>query len=316
MLDFQTEERLLLEEVGATSGQVLGSGDLAQRFQRSRDRMSLLADEASPSQAVILERDRLASYFGCAYGRNGLLARAGSRLTLRAPRDRVSALAPRLVGDAPGRERLRREALIARTFARERLGRSRPQHPGDATLMQEAEAACRATSSCADLVGALKGLSAEGWLGPRGLWASSDLAWVASDFPRRPLLGALAFLLARLGDAKDARSNPAIEGLLQEHLQSLRTELWEAQEAELASAAEPASLSAIEQADRELAGLVATLSDGGISSAARAQALGFVRALCASARAKRASDLAREAFDAVLALLAEGLASDAKGGGR
>jgi hypothetical protein len=317
MLDLNREDDLLREQVGADSRQILASASVAwaHRFYLTRSRLEELVAETAASHEVMLERDRLASYFGCAFGRDGLLARAGAFLALRDRLQRLAVLAPRLVEDAPGMARLRREAIVARAFANARLARSRA--PDDREILEAVHAAARAAIACADFVAAAIAIGGEhgGFLTPGKLWALSDLGYLAADTsPQHPLMAAGAFLLARWAYAKDAKgSGGAWDALIEAHVAGLRDALWDALEAQL-SASGPAPLAAIEKADRELETLLGSLSDRTIASDSRARLLAELFALAACGRAVEAQRLVNTGLESALALVAEGLAAESGGG--
>ncbi len=319
MLDFEREDELLKTWVGADARRIITAASVswADRFYLARERMAELAAEKAASEAVVLERDRLASYFGCAYGRNGLLARAGALLSLRERLQRVATLAPRLIEDASGMGRMRREALILRTFARERLMRGRPQ-PVDAALFEVIAAATQSTLACADFVAAASAVDHDlgGFKGARGLWAAADLGVLAASAPpARPFVALVAFALARAGDglAQRAASMPAYDALIEANYAALRRQMWEANEALYAEQSEPASIAEIEKADLALETLLCHLTDRRAPSAARARMLAEIWALIAAGRSGHAARKAAVALDGALLLLAEGLAVEAKG---
>ena len=319
MLDFEREDQQLEDWVGADARRILTAASVgwADRFYLARERLLELAGERQAPEPIVFERDRLASYFGCAYGKRGLLARAGSLLSLRDRLQRVAVLAPRLVEDAAGMSRLRREALILRTFARERLMRGRPQ-ADDAALFAAVEAAVHTTLACADFVAAASAIDRDrgGFKGARGLWAAADLGFLAgSQPPARPLVALISFALARVGDglAQRAAETPAYDALVESSFAALRNEMWEANEALYAEQPEPAGLAEIEKADLALETLLCHLVDRRTPSAVRAHLLAEIWSLVASGRAGHAARGAAIALDGSLLLLAEGLEMETKG---
>ena len=318
MLDLNREDQLLKELVGADSRQILSAASAAwaDRFWLAREHMQELATEAAPSHEAVLERDRLGSFFGCAYGKDGLLARAGALFTLRDRMQRIVVLTPRLLEDAQGMARLRREAVLARAFARARLSSSRAA-TGDREVLESVQAASRAAVACADFVAAALAIATDhgGFLTPARLWAISDLSYLAADTSaQRPLLAVAGFAIARWAYAKDAKSaDYPFDALIEAHLAGLRDTFWDTLEVQLAAEA-PASLAALEEADRELEAVLGRLSDRQIPSEARARLLAELFALAAAGRALDAQKKANAALDSALALVAEGLAAETGGG--
>jgi hypothetical protein len=312
MLEFEREDELLKTSVGADSRQILSAASAAwaDRFLLARERLLDLAAEPAPGEAEVLERDRLASYFGCAYGRSGLLARAGTLLTLRDRLTRVASLAPMLVEDASGMGRLRREVQILRTFARERFERTRPGSE-EGELVRAVDAASGAVVACADFVAAASAIDRDhGGFRGLALWAASDAAFLVAEVPHRPLIALAAFALGRVGDriAQKTATTSAYEHLIESSLATLRRELWEASEEEFARDPGPAPLADIEKADRDLEAIAALLGQRGPASNVRARLLAELFALIAAGRASRAAARAASALDATLLVLAEGLA--------
>ncbi len=317
MLEFHSDERLQ-EQVGATSAQILScaGAEWPGLFESARRRLADLAARRDLSQALIFERDRLASYFGCAFGPQGLLARCGALFNLRERLARIGTLAPRLVEDEESLARLRREALIARTFAREWLGKL-PAGPEEVALLESVCGACRSAIGFADFCLAATAIDRDrGGFKGLALWAASDLASIAaSGLGARPLWTALAFALGRAGDQlSQGAPDPSYEALLQAQLASLKSELWEASEQQLAREKAPAPLSVIVQADRELEALLATLADARKPSNARARLVGELLARLAAAKAWHAAELTGAALQRALLVLLEGLAAETKRG--
>lgn len=319
MLDFNRQDEVLRETVGADTAQILEASGAAwtDRFWLAREHLIELASETAASPQVSIERDRLASFFGCAYGRDGLLARAALYHALRERMGRLVALAPRLVTDPVGMSRLRRDAVLSHSFARARLSRAKEGTP-ERALLEAVEGASRTAMGCADFVGAAGALALDhgGFLTPGNLFTLSDLGFVVADTSsQRPLLTLAAFAISRWAHAKEKQHQDGIyDTIVDAHLTALRDALWQAAEAQLASRGAPVPLPALEQADRELEGFVARLSDRSIPGAARAGLIAELFALATAGRAFEARRQAETAHAATLALLADGLAAETGGG--
>jgi len=317
MLDFNLQDETLREQVGADSMQILqaASAVWADRFHLAREQLVEMGSETTPSAELVLDRDRLASFFGCAFGRDGLLARTALLLNLRDRLERIAVLAPRLVSDPAGMARLRRDAVLARSFIHARLDRAKDGSP-DRALMSAVQGSAQTAIACADFVAAAAATSGDrgGFLTPGKVYALSDLGYIAADTStQRPVLAAAAFLLARWGHVLEQRNTDGIyDALISGHLSILRDSLWAAAEAQL-SLGGPIPLPALEEADRELEGLVGRLSDRTLPSTARAGLIAELFALAASGRALFAKRLVLEALEQTLQLLADGLAAETGG---
>ena len=317
MLDFIREDEILKEQVGVDAAQILAAaeGSWGDRFYLARERMAELVAEGAASPEISIERDRLASFFGCAYGRDGLLARAGVSLALRDRLGRIEVLTPRLVADPAGMARLRRDAVVARTLARSRLSRF-PDGSAARALLEAAHGATSAAIACADFVAAAAAIAGDqGQLFTAGrLWALADLGYVAADTsPQKPLLLVGAYLLSRWAHAKDARTSEGpYDAVIEAHLAGLRDAFWQALEAQLSQGGAPVALTALEQADHELETILARLSDRTVASDERARFLAQLFAIAASGRAGEARRRAEETLADVLRVVAEGLAAETR----
>ncbi|HEY3446942.1 MAG TPA: hypothetical protein VGK67_11290 [Myxococcales bacterium] len=314
MLDFNRQDETLREQVGSDSMQILHAANAtwADRFHLAREHMAELATEAAPTPEMVLERDRLASFFGCAFGRDGLLAKTGLLLSLRDRLQRIAVLGPRLVTDPAGMSRLRRDAVLAGSFAKARLGRSKLDV--DRALLDAVRGASQTAMACADFVCSAGALSADrgGFLTPGKILALSDLGFIAADTStQRPLIAAGAFLLSRWAHALEQKESDGLyDALVDSHLAALRDALWAAAEAQLSATGAAVPLPALEAADRELEGLVGRLSDRTLHSAARAGLIAELFALATSGRALFAQRLAESALDSTLKLTGDALLAE------
>lgn len=203
MLEFEKLDRALELAVGISPDALLrtAAARWADRFFLARERLSELSDVARATNAEALERDRLASFFGCAYGDHGFLARAG---TLQTAMTRLAAIVeaiPKLIAEPSALGALKREAAILTAFAEHRL--SQPPHPDDGPLregLSELEGALsdlaafsQAAAQLERSVGVAKGATS--------LYGLADIVNVASDFKDGlSIPGVLAFVLGRLAD--------------------------------------------------------------------------------------------------------------------
>ena len=320
MLNFEREDEWLRQAVGADARTILSASEpqRADLFELAQARMQEMFED-EPAPAKLVERDRLADFFHCAYGEEGLLTRAGALLTLKTRLARLAVLTPHLVEDARGLERVQREAVIVRTFARERLSRP-PNRRESLDLFDAVSAAARVTIAYADFVSAAATIDADkgGYLGCRALWATAELSYIAAEeAPIRPLFTVLGFAAARLADHLAAgASGSGFDALCEAHYSSLRRELWEAFESQFARSGGPAPLTAIERADYDLESLFGALRDSRLKSATRARALGDLYALVSSMRASQAAQQANRAFEGAVQLIGEGLADEERGASR
>ncbi len=316
MLDLEREDESLRQAVGADSRAILqaASPAWADRFFLARERLVELAAERNASADEVLERDRLASFFGCAYGRQGLLARAGALLTLRDRLFRLALLSPRLSEDATAMARVRREAIILRSFAREHLARAWRRE--GAPVAEAVAATARVCIAHADFVTAACAIDRDrgGYRISQVLWAAADLSHlVAAGTPQRPLMSLAGFALARLADYMgDGGTNSAYDALTEAHLSSLRQELWDANEALFTGTGDPAPLAAIEEADRDLERVFLHILQPELRSGTRARIVGELYGLVSAVRAAKAGHAAAAALDGTLLLLAEGLAAESR----
>ncbi|MBI5546781.1 MAG: hypothetical protein HY901_23100 [Deltaproteobacteria bacterium] len=316
MLDFNREEEILREQVGADSQHILSvtSPTWADRFYLARERMSDLAGETAASLEVSIERDKLADFFGHAYGPTGLLARAGFLLTLSERMQRLVVLTPRLVADPSGMPRLRREAVLARSLTRARLGRAN-EGTADRALLESVFVACGSAIACADFVVAAHAVARGqgGLLSPHTMRDLADLGYLLADTsPQRPLLTVAAFALSHwVHKADDKASLGPYDAIIDAHLMGLRDTLWQATESQLMESGEPIPLAALEQADRDLETLLGRLADHSLPSEKRAQFLAQLLAMAASGRALEAQRRADTGLQGALREIADGLAAEA-----
>lgn len=317
MLDFNRQDEALREQVGQDSMQVLHAAQApwADRFYLARERLAELAAEAAPTPEMVLERDRLASFFGCAFGRDGLLSRAGLYLTLRDRLQRIAVLTPRLVADREGMCRVRREAVLAGSFARARLTRSKAE--ADRALLEAVVGATDTARACAEFACCAAAIAAErgGLLSPGNLLALSDLGFVAADTSsQQPLLTAGAFLVSRWAHHLESKATDGLyDALVDSHLAALRDALWAAAETQLSASGAPVGLPALEAADRELEALFVKLSNRSLHSGARAGLIAEMFALATAGRALFAQRLSQTALETTVKLLGDTLLAETGG---
>lgn len=316
MLDFDKLDHALEAAVGVAPDALLraAAARWADRFLLARERLSELSEVQRASQAEVLERDRLASFFGCAYGDHGLLARAGALYTLKS---KIAALAdalPRLAAEPSALGAARREVAILRALADHRL--SEIPHSDDDPLrarLAELESAIgdlQAFSSASS-----QSLRSVGIAATAGhLYGAADLVNTASDFKDgMPVLGLVAFVLGRLADrgfTKETRS--LLHELCAEHAGRIREQLWAVGLDGFRQRGRPATLAELRELDLALEGLRAELVHDGRAGSLRAQAVSALWTLLALARAQAAQKLADAMLDGAVLLIAEGLAAEAR----
>lgn len=316
MLDFDDLDAALEQAVGVAPDPLLRAvaPRWADRFLFARERMSDLSEEAHPSTELQVERDRLASYFGCAYGERGLLARAGALHTVHAKLLGMSEALPALSPEPGALGALRREALILSALADARL--SSPPHPDDAPLRI-------ALAEVVGAVGALGGFAQAAMQAERSaavskrsgrLYGAADLVNVASDIrDGLPVAGALAFVLGRLADAgftHEARS--LCHELCLTHADGVRDSLWRLGLSGFARRGSPASLRELRDLDLALEAVKAELCSEKRAAGQRVQAVSALYLLLALGQVSAAQSEAHRALDGTLLLLAEGLAAESK----
>lgn len=316
MLDFEKLDLALEAAVGIGPDALLRSAASrwADRFLLARERLSELSEARGPTQQEILERDRLASFFGCAYGDHGFLARAGTLFTLRARLSQLAEALPALAQEPAALGAARREVSILRALADHRL--LAIAHPDDAPLrarLAELDAGLGELARFA-LV-ARQGLRSVGVAGSAGrLYGLADLVNVASDFAEGlSVVGVASFVLGRLADRGFTKeSESLLHELCAEHAGLIRDALWTAGVEGLAKRGKPATLKELRELDLQLEALRAELVHDGRAATLRAQAVGALWTLLALARAQGAAKLADGMLDGAVLLIAEGLASESK----
>jgi len=316
MLDFDDLDAALEQAVGVAPDPLLRAvaPRWADRFLFARERMSDLSDEPRPSSAVQVERDRLASYFGCAYGERGLLARAGALHTAHAKLSSFFEALPALCLEPGALGALRREAMIVEALADSRL--SSPPHPDDAPLRAQ-------LSEVTAAVGALGAFAQAAMQAERSvavakrsgrLYGAADLVNVASDIrDGLPVAGALAFVLGRLADAgftTEARSLG--HELCLTHADGVRDALWRLGLQGFARRGSPPTLRELRDLDLALEAVKAELCAEKRASAQRVQAVSALYLLLALGQVSAAQTEVHRALDGTLLLLAEGLAAESK----
>lgn len=313
MIDFQREDAALRAAAGLGPEDVLARLGEAYpaRHARIRARYEALVSRAVPlSDSERLERDRLDSLVQELYGPRGLLQRAAALMTLEDRLRTVVELAPRCGTSAEVAGRLRREALILRTFGREQTARS----GGPATT-----ALASALSAVAHAVGRMHAfcLEASGVDAQRGAHRKARTlraaAFVADDWPQEKTVGdAVAFILERLSESSlVSAAESSYDALCDAHAAALREELWDAAEGGYARRDAPATLRDVTELDLTLELLCGKLTDRRLDSAERRDAIGALYGLVASARATDAATLAREALYPISNVIRDGISAEA-----
>ena len=316
MLDFDKLDHALESAVGVAPDALLraAASRWADRFLLARERLSELSEVKKLSPADTLERDRLASFFGCAYGDHGFLARAGTLHTLHARLRHVADALPALAHEPNGLQSLRREVSILRALAEHRL--SQPQHPDDQPLharllsldesLQElagfAIAEQQARRSVSVSQSALR------------LYGLADLTNVASDIREGlPIAGVLSFVLGRLADRRftqEARS--LLHELCESHAGKLRDALWNAALESYTQRKSPPTLRELRELDTALEVLKSELTSNERAASDRADAVIALNTLLTIATAIGAMHVAAGMLDGAVLLIAEGLAAEGK----
>ena len=312
MIDFRREEAELAAAVGLTSEAILAEvgTDLPQKLEMLRARYETYAAAPEPPmmQSERLRRDRIDSLLEELHGPNGLLSRTGALMAVRDRLFRIAALAPQCLSREDGCPALRREALIARTFARERAARG--ADPGIAQgAAGAAEAVCELDAFCADLRLGSEDQKVQ-WRA-LGLFGAADASG-ALKAERRTLADGVAFVLRRLADASYIQASTAqLDHLTREHAGRIRDALWNAAEAGYSHRPAPAKLSELLELDALLEVLRATLVDPRVAAVERCAAIAQLYALVASARAAEAATAADEALKPLKELVSQGIAAEA-----
>ena len=316
MLEFEKLDAALEAAVGIAPDALLrqAAPRWADHFLLARERMSELSELTQPSSAELLERDRLGSFFGCAYGDHGFLARAGTLHTLST---RLSALAdsiPALAAEPSGLGAVRREAAILGALAEHRL--SQPPHPDDVPLRKALGALHASVGELAEFaLAAAQGNRSIGIAqGATRLYGLADLVNVASDFKEGlSVTGVLAFVLGRLADRGfTGEGRSLLHELCESHAGRLRDALWDLAQQGAPQRGSVPTLRELRELDLALEGLKAELVSTRRAAQHRAEAVGALYALLALAHAVGAQNLAANMLDGAVLLIAEGLAAEAK----
>jgi hypothetical protein len=316
MLDFEKLDIALESAVGIAPRALLQatSSSWAERFLLARERLSKLSELTKPSAAEAIERDRLASFFGCAYGDYGLLARAGTLYTVLTRLRQLGAALPSLVREPTPLGRIRREVAILRALALNRL--SKPLHADDNIILD-------ALDGLDESLEALTGFSLEAQqalrstdtarLGSR-LYGFADLTNVASDIRDGLTLGgAISFVLGRLADRGfEHEANALFDELCGRHATTLRRALWSRSLEGFSRREHPASLRELQELDVLLELLSAELTSAKRSGSDRADAVGTLLALLVVSHAEATIKRVGEALDGALMLVVEGLVQESK----
>jgi hypothetical protein len=316
MLEFEKLDLALEQAVGAPPIAVLraASPKWADGFLFARERLSELSEVATPSERDLLERDRLASFFGCAYGDHGFLARAGALHTVQLRAASLGEALPRLAQEHTALGALRREASILRALCGARL--TRPAHDDDLPLLASLDALELALARLADFTAgvAQAGRSVGIAVGAGRLYGLADLTNVASDFREGlSLAGVLSFVLGRLADrgfTEETRS--LLHELCVREASSLREALWQVGLEGFERRGQPATLRELRELDVALEQLRAELCSPRRAAADRAETLVALHVLLALGRALGAGQLAARMLDGAVLLIAEGLAAETR----
>lgn len=313
MIDFAQEDAALEAAVGMAPDAIVDAlGDAAVRqLADVRRRYARFVEAAGPlSTEARLQRDRLDSLLQHLYGARGLLRRAGALIALRDRLYRIAALAPRCLAQDGTSDRLRREALLARTFAREQLARS-----GEGTVQALATNVARAAEALSRLDGFCGELARTA--GDRALnWRSLALysASDAADMGTEPfgVADGIAFVLRRLADAGYVRAaGGQLDAVCASHAVVLRDLLWDAAETGYAARSEAATMAELTDLDRVLEALRAKLTSREVDGTERAGAIAQLYALLASSVATDAALRAEGLLAPIRETLLVGLEAEA-----
>lgn len=310
MIDFEREEAELSAAVGLSSAAILAAlgSPGAQKLADARARFGefVAEHEVRLTQSERLERDRLDSLMQSLYGRRGLLARAGALVALQDRLHRIAALAPRCLAAPDASDRLRREALITRTFAREQVSRAQTDASSSVAhaVGRMTDAVARLDEFCSELQAAAgdKATARRAF----GLYTVSDLA---DQVPEPLNLGdGIAFVLRRLADASYVRdASKHLDQLCASHVSLLRDALWEAAEGGYARRESAATLVELTELDVTLEALKAKLTDARVDSTERCAAIAQLYAQVASARAEDAAFSAARALAPIRETISVGI---------
>lgn len=313
MIDFAHEEAELEAAVGLSTDAVLGAlGEgAARQLSEVRLRFERFVQAGGPLSAdARLQRDRLDSLLQHLFGPAGLLRRAGALVSLQDRLQRIAALAPRCLSTEGASDRLRRETLLARTFAREQVARGggADTQAIAAEVARTAEALSRLDGFCAALASS-SGARALNWKS-LGLYSLSDVA----DMGNEPLgvADGIAFVLRRLADASFVRAaTTELQSLCAEHASALRDLLWHAAEVGYAQRPSPATHRELTELDHALEALRGKLTQPEVDAAERCAAIAQLYALLAVGRASEASLRVERALQPIRDTLLVGLEAEA-----
>jgi hypothetical protein len=311
VIDFSREETDLVAAVGLTTEAILAevSPALPGQLALARAAFDALAPRGDLDQAERLRRDRLDSLLQELYGHSGLLARAGALVALRDRLHRIAALAPRCMSAPDASAKLRRDSLVARTFAREQVARG--QSDGHQRLAnavaQVSDAAATLDDFCAE-IRAATGQHSMMWRA-LGLGATADAA-EALPKPKTVAEG-VAFVLRRLADASYVTAaSGQLDRLCAVHSARIRDALWDAAESGYARRDAAAGIAELAELDSVLEELRAKLVDPRLDSKERAAGIAQLYALVTSSRAVQAASAADAALAPLEDLLAQGIRAE------
>lgn len=312
MIDFETEDSELQTATGLSSEAVLAElgPALSEKVTRLRERYRTLARASALSTSDRLERDRLDSLLTALHGPRGLLRRAGAIIAVRERLGRLVALVPLCRTDAEAAVRLRREALILRTFSREQVART----TGNATaaLVESISGVARAIARLHDFCLAATGIDIQ-----LGLYQKVRnlrvAAGVADTWPSPKNMGdVVSFVLDRLSESAFVKSaSTHYDSLCHAHAAALREELWETAERGYARQQLPATLRDVTELDLTLEALCTRLTDPKVDGSERRLAIGELYALVATSRAQEALASVRETLAPLGELLRTGIDAEA-----
>lgn len=313
MINFEREEAELQAAVGLSSEAILSGLDAssARRLADVRQRFEgfVAGQELRLSGPQRLERDRLDSLLQHLYGDTGLLLRAGALLSLRDRLFRISALAPRCMAAPESSDRLRREALLARTFAREQVLRS--PTPNGARIAELVSRVSQSITQLDRFCASLKLRDTERTTHRRalGLYSVSDVADLGNE--PKSLADGIAFVLRRLADASYIQqATGKLDTLCGEHAGSIRDLLWDAAEAGYGRRQTPATLLELTELDQVLEALRSKLTDTAVDAAERCAGIAQLYALVASSRAADAANEIDTALAPIKHTVVEGIGAE------
>jgi hypothetical protein len=316
MLDFDSLDAGLEAAVGFAPTALLQAcaPTWADRFLLAREHLSELSEVSGATPEQQLERERLSSYFGCAYGDHGFLARMGALHTLSLKLRGLRDALPRLAAEAGALGQVRREVTLLRTLAQRRL--SSPRHDDDLPLLHRLDVLHDSVGRLGDVARELSAAHRALQTATTGgrLYGLADITNVASDIREGlTLSGAISFVLGRLADHSyvvEARS--LLDELAEAHQQELRDALWTLAEEGWDKRKSPPTLTELRELDLLLEQLRAELTSPQRAAQARVEALTGLYTVLAMAQAEAATDLATRLRDGTLLLLVEGIAVEAR----